>query len=118
MRILFHHSLAVGLGLHFFITYLLVYTIAIEKADTMFSRLVIEIKLLVAISIFKSPWKCSRIFTKTVDHIFLSVFFILYLFLQQLLIEVILLNKVHCMAGWSESKTNSGLIVQSDGIAH
>ena len=118
MKILFHYSLAVGLGLHFFITYLLVYIIAVERANTMFLRLVIEIELLVSISIFRGPWKCSRISTKTVDHIFLLVFFILYLFLQQLLMKVILLNKVHCMARWSESKANSGLIVQSDRIAH
>ena len=31
--------------------------------------------------------------------------------------RVTLLNKDHCMARWSESKANSGLIVQSDGIA-
>ena len=55
MKILFHYSLAVGLGLHFFITYLLVYIIAVERADTMFLRLVIEIELLMSISIFRGP---------------------------------------------------------------
>ena len=118
MRVLFHHGLAVGLGLHFFATCSLVHIIAVEGADTAFSRLVIEIGLLVSISIFRGPRKCSRFSTKAVDHVFLSVSFILYLFPQQLLMGVTLLIRVHCMARWSESKANSGLIVQSDGIAH
>jgi len=118
VRVLFHHGLADGLGLHFFATYSLVHIIAVERADTAFSRLVIEIGLLVSISTFKGPQKCSRISTKTVDHAFLLVSFILYLFLQQLLIGVTLSNRVHCMARWLESKANSGLIVQSDGITH
>ena len=37
------HSLAVKLGLHFFATCLLVYIIAVERADTVFSRLVMKI---------------------------------------------------------------------------
>ena len=74
MRVLFHYGLTVGLGLHFFTTYSLVYIIVIERTNTVFLRLVIEIKLLVFISI------------------------LLYLFLQQLLMEIILLNKVHYMA--------------------
>ena len=82
MRVLFHHGLAVELGLHFFATCLLVYIITVERADIVFSRLVIEIKLLVSISTFRGPRKCSRISTKIVDHIFLSVSFILYLFPQ------------------------------------
>jgi len=88
-----------------------VHIIAVEKVDTAFSRLVIEIGLLASISTFRGPWKCSRISTKAVDHAFLSVFFILYLFPQQLLMGVTLLNRVHCMARWSESNANSGLIV-------
>ena len=118
MRVIFHHSLAVGLGLYFFATCLLVHIIAIERADTVFSKSVVEIGLLVSINTFRGPRRCSRISTKAVDHAFLSVSFILYLFLQQLLMGVTLLNRVHCMARWSESKANSGLIVQSDGIAH
>ena len=82
MKVLFHHSLAVELGLHFFATCSLVYIITVERADTTFLRLVIEIELLVSISIFRGPQKCSRISTKAVDHIFLSVSFILYLFPQ------------------------------------
>ena len=74
MRVLFHYGLTVGLGLHFFTTYSLVYIIVIERTNIVFLRLVIEIKLLVFISI------------------------LLYLFLQQLLMEIILLNKVHYMA--------------------
>ena len=116
MRVLFHYSLAVELELYFFTTCLLVHIIAVKKAGTAFSRLVIEIGLLVSISTFRGPRKCSRIFTKAVDHAFLSVSFILYLFSQQLLMGITLLNRVHCMAKWSESKANSGLIVQSDGI--
>ena len=118
MRVLFHYGLAIKLELHFFITCSLVHIIAVEKAGTAFSRLVIEIGLLVSISTFRGPRKCSRIFTKAMDHAFLSVSFILYLFPQQLLMGVTLLNRVHCMARWSESKANSGLIVQSDGIVH
>ena len=117
MRILFHHGLAVRLGLHFFATCLLVHIITVERTDTAFLRLVMEIGLLVSISTFRGPQKCSRISTKAVNHAFLSVSFILYLFPQQLLIGVTLLNKVHCIARWSESKANSGLIVQSDEIA-
>ena len=98
MRVLFHHDLAVRLGLHFFATCLLVHIITVERADTAFLRLVIEIGLLVSISTFRSPRKCSRISIKAVDHVFLSISFILYLFLQQLLIGVTLLNRVHCMA--------------------
>ena len=90
----------------------------VKRADIAFSRLVIEIELLVFISIFRGPQKCSRISTKAVDHAFLSVSFILYLFPQQLLMGITLLNRVHSMARWSESKANSGLIVQSDGIVH
>ena len=91
--------------------------IAVVRTDTAFSRLVMEIGLLVSISIFRGPWRCSRISTKAMDHIFLLVFFILYLFPQQLLIGVTLLNRDHCIARWLESKANSGLIVQSDRIA-
>ena len=98
MRVLFHYGLTVGLGLHFFTTYSLVYIIVIERTNTVFLRLVIEIKLLVSISIFKSIQRYFRISTKAIDYAFLSVFFILYLFLQQLLMEIILLNKVHYMA--------------------
>jgi len=98
VRVLFYHSLAIGLGLYFFATYSLVHIIVVERADTVFLRLVIEIGLLVFISIFRGPWKCSRISTKTVDHAFLSVSFILYLFSQQLLMGVTLLNKVYCIA--------------------
>jgi len=118
MRVLFHYGLAVGLGLHFFATCSSVYIIAVKRADTVFLRSVMEIGLLVSISIFRGPWRCSRISTKAEDHAFLSVFFILYLFPQQLLIEVTLLNRDHCMARWSESKTNSGLIVQLEGIVY
>jgi len=50
-------------------------------------------------------------FYKAIDYTFLLVFFILYLFLQQLLIGVTLLNKVHYIVRWSESKINFGLIV-------
>ena len=117
MRVLFHHGLAVGLGLHFFATCSLVYIITVVRADTAFSRLVMEIGLLVSISTFRGPQRCSRISTKTVDYAFWLVSFILYLFPQQLLIGITLLNRDHCMARWSESKANSGLIVQSDGIA-
>ena len=78
MRILFHHSLAIGLRLHFFITYLLVHIIAVKRADTIFLRSMVEIELLVFISIFKSSQRYSRIFTKAMDYMFLSVFFILY----------------------------------------
>ena len=91
--------------------------IVVVRADTAFLRLVMEIGLLVSISTFRGPRRCSRISTKAMDHAFLLVFFILYLFPQQLLIEVMLLNRDHCMAGWLESKANSGLIVQLDGIA-
>jgi len=110
--------LAVGLGLHFFTTCSSVYIIAVKRADTVFLRSVMEIGLLVSISIFRGPWRCSRISTKAEDHAFLSVSFILYLFPQQLLIGVTLLNRDHCMARWSESKANSGLIVQLEGIAY
>ena len=55
MRVLFYHSLAIGLGLHFFVTYSLVHIIVVERADTVFLRLVIEIGLLVFISIFRGP---------------------------------------------------------------
>ena len=98
MKVLFHHGLAVGLGLHFFSTCSLVHIIAVKRADIVFLRLVIEIGLLVSISTFRGPQKCSRISTKAVDYAFLSVFFILYLFPQQLLMGVTLLNRVHCMA--------------------
>ena len=91
--------------------------IAVVRAGTAFSRLVMEIGLLMSISTFRGPRRCSRISTKAVDHAFLSVSFILYLFPQQLLIGVTLLNRNHCMARWSELKANSSLIVQSDGIA-
>ena len=116
VRVLFHYGLAIRLGLYFFATCLLVYIIVVVWANTTFLRLVMEIGLLVFISIFKGSWRCSRISTKAVDHAFLSVFFILYLFLQQLLIKVILLNKDHCMARQLELKANSGLIVQLEGI--
>ena len=56
--------------------------VAIERADTAFLRLVIEIGLLMSISTFRGSQKCSRISTKTIDHAFLSVSFILYLFPQ------------------------------------
>ena len=118
MRVLFHHSLAVGLGLHFFATCLLVHIIAVERADTVFLRSVVKIGLLVSNSIFRSSQRYSRISTKAINYAFLSVSFILYLFLQQLLIEIILLNRVHCMARWLELKANSGLIVQLDRIAY
>jgi len=95
-----------------------VHIIAVVRADTAFSRLVMETGLLVSISTFRGPQRCSRISTKAVDHAFLSVSFILYLFPQWLLIGVMLLNRDHYMARWSELKANSGLIVQSDGIAH
>jgi len=94
------------------------YIITVKRADTVFLRSVMEIGLLVFISIFRSPQKCFRIFKKAIDYAFLSVSFILYLFLQQLLIGVTLLDRVYYMARWSESKANSSLIVQSDGIVH
>ena len=72
--------------------------ITVVRADTAFLRLVMEIGLLVSVSTFRGPWRCSRIFTKAVDHAFLLVSFILYLFPQQLLIGVILLNKDYYMA--------------------
>jgi len=106
-----------GLGLHFFATCSLMHIIAVMRTNIAFSKLVVEIGLLVSISTFRGPWRCSRISTKAVDHAFLLVFFILYLFPQQLLIGVTLLNRNHCMAKWSESKANSGLIDQSEGIA-
>ena len=118
MRILFYYSLAVELELHFFTTCLLVYIVVVKRANTAFLRLVMEIGLLVSISTFRGSQRCSRISTKAVDHAFLLVSFILYLFPQQLLIGVMLLNRDYYMARWSESKANSGLIVQSDGIAH
>jgi len=111
VSILFHHSLAVRLVLHFFTTCLLVHIIAVKRTNTVFLRLVMKIELLMSISTFKGSQRCSKISIKAVDHIFLLVSFILYLFLQQLLIEVMLLNRNHYMARWSESKTNSGLIV-------
>ena len=40
--------------------------IAVVRADTVFSRLVIKIELLVSISIFRGPRRCSRIFIKAV----------------------------------------------------
>jgi len=49
VRVLFHYGLVVGLELYFFATYLLVYIIVIERADTVFLRLVIEIGLLMSI---------------------------------------------------------------------
>jgi len=98
VRILFYYGLAIELELHFFTTCLLVYIVVVKRANTAFSRLVIKIRLLVSISIFRGSWKCFRISTKTIDYAFLSVFFILYLFPQQLLIEVILLNRIHYMA--------------------
>jgi len=55
VRVLFYHDLAVGLGLHFFATCSLVHIIAVERANTMFLRLVIEIGLLVFISTFRGP---------------------------------------------------------------
>ena len=70
MRVLFHYGLAVGLELHFFATCLLMHIIAIVRANAAFLRSVVEIR----------------------------VFFILYLFPQQLLMRVTLLNKVYCMA--------------------
>ena len=94
------------------------YIIAVERTNTVILRSVVEIRLLVSISIFRGPWRCSRISTKAVDYAFLLVSFILYLFLQQLLIEIMLLNRVHYMARWSESKANSGLIVQLDEITY
>ena len=72
--------------------------ITVVRADTAFLRLVMEIGLLVSVSTFRGHWRCSRIFTKAVDHAFLLVSFILYLFPQQLLIGVILLNKDYYMA--------------------
>jgi len=75
-----------------------VYIIAVKRADIVFLRLVMEIGLLVSISIFRGPWRCSRISTKAEDHTFLSVSFILYLFPQQLLMGVTLLNRDYCMA--------------------
>ena len=117
VRVLFYHSLAVGLGLHFFVTCSLVYIIAVKRADTVFLRSVVKIGLFVSISTFRSPQRCFRISTKAMNYIFLLVSFILYLFPQQLLIEITLLNRVHYMARQSESKANSGLIVQLDRIA-
>ena len=70
MRVLFHYGLAIRLGLHFFATYSLMHIIAIVRANAAFLRLVVETR----------------------------VFFILYLFPQQLLMRVILLNKIYCMA--------------------
>ena len=37
----------------------------------------------------KGLWRCSRTSIKTINYAFLLVFFILYLFSQQLLIDVI-----------------------------
>ena len=98
MRVLFYYGLTVRLESHFFATYSLVYIIVIERTNTAFLRLVIKIELLVSISIFKSTQRYFRISTKAINYAFLLVFFILYLFLQQLLMEIILLNKVHYMA--------------------
>jgi len=100
--------LAVRLELHFFATCSLIYIIAVERADTAFLRSVVEIGLLVFISTFKGPQRYSRISIKAVNYAFLSVSFILYLFSQQLLMGVTLLNKVHCIARLLELKANSG----------
>ena len=73
VRVLFHHGLAIGLELYFFATCSLVHIIAVVRADTAFSRLVMEIGLLVSISTFRGSQRCSRISTKAVDHTFLLV---------------------------------------------
>jgi len=72
--------MTVRLELHFFVTCSLVYIIVVKRANTVFSRLVVEIELLVSISTFRGPQRYSKIFTKAINHVFLSVSFILYLF--------------------------------------
>jgi len=85
---MFYYGLLVSLGLYFFTACLLVSVIVIIRADTTFLRSVV---LLVFISISRDTWRYSRIF---MNYAFLLVFFMLYLFLQQLLIEIMLLNRV------------------------
>ena len=46
--------LAIGLELHFFVTCSLVYIVVVKRTNTVFSRLVVEIGLLVSISTFRS----------------------------------------------------------------
>ena len=100
VKILFHYSLAIQLELHFFAACLLVSVIIIMRVDAVFLRLVVKIALLVSISIFMSSQRYSRIFIKAADHAFLSVSFILYLFPQQLLMGITLLNNIYQIAKW------------------
>ena len=98
MRVLFYHSLAIRLRLHFFATCLLVHIIAIVRAGIVFLRSVVEVGLLVSISIFRYSQRYFKISTKAVDHVFLLVSFMLYLFLQQLLMRITFLNRIYYMA--------------------
>ena len=87
--VLFYYSLAIRLELYFFDTYLLVSVIAVIRVDIMFLISLVEISLLVSISMFRNSQRYSKICTKAIDYT------LLYLFLQWLLIDIILLNSVH-----------------------
>jgi len=79
----------IPLQLYFFNTYLLVSVITIIRVNIMFLILLVEILLLVSISISKDSQRCSKICTKAINYI------LLYLFSQQLVINIILLNSIY-----------------------